>query len=29
MIYLKGITTAGAYDDKGEYLIEIQNEIKK
>ncbi|AIS58785.1 MULTISPECIES: hypothetical protein [Listeria] len=29
MIYLKGITTAGAYDNQGEYLEEIQEDIQK
>lgn len=29
MIYLKGITTAGAYDNQGKYLEEIHEDIEK
>lgn len=29
MIHLKGITTAGAYDNQGKYLEEIHEDIEK
>lgn len=29
MIHLKGLTTAGAYDNQGKYLEEIHEDIEK